>query len=72
MKDAGPKMDAWHAGTRKQNVGAMSDAKLKMNYKVCQAKGYDKEMDILKAEADKRGIVIESFTYEDFTNILNK
>lgn len=72
MKDAGPKMDAWHAGTRKQNVGAMSDAKLKMNYKVCQAKGYDKEMDILKAEADKRGIVIESFTYKDFTNILNE
>ena len=31
MKDAGPKMDAWHEGTRKQNVGAMSDAKLKMN-----------------------------------------
>lgn len=72
MKDAGPKMDAWHEGTRKQNVGAMSDAKLKMNYKVCQAKGYDKEMDILKAEADKRGIVIESFTYKDFTNILNE
>jgi len=72
MKDAGPKMDAWHEGTRKQNVGAMSDAKLKMNYKVCQAKGYDKEMGILKAEADKRGIVIESFTYEDFTNILNE
>ena len=72
MKDAGPKMDAWHEGTRKQNVGAMSDAKLKMNYKVCQAKGYDKEMGILKAEADKRGIVIESFTYKDFTNILNE
>ena len=29
-------------------------------------------MGILKAEADKRGIVIESFTYEDFTNILNE
>jgi len=72
MKDAGPKMDAWHAGTRKQNVGAMSDAKLKMNYKVCQAKGYDKEMGILKDEADKRGIVIESFTYKDFINIINE
>lgn len=50
------KMTAWHEGTRRQNVGAMSDAKLKMNYNVCIDLGFEKEADILKAEAEKRGL----------------
>ena len=31
-----------------------------MNYRVCKELGYDKEMDLIKNEANKRGIVIES------------
>lgn len=54
------KMDAWHNGERKQNVANCSDAKLKMNYEICVQKGYDKEAAQLKAEAAKRGIVLES------------
>lgn len=61
-KAAYDKMKAWHEGTRKQNVANCSDAKLKMNYKVCKELGFDKEMDILKKEADKRGIVLESIS----------
>ena len=52
-KAAYDKMKAWHEGTRKQNVANCSDAKLKMNYKVCKELGYEKEMNILKQEADK-------------------
>ena len=54
------KMKAWHEGTRKQNLSNCSDAKLKMNYKVCKELGYDKEMELIQAEAEKRGIVLES------------
>ncbi len=54
------KMDAWHNGERKQNVSNCSDAKLKMNYEICKEKGYKKEAAQLKAEATKRGIVLES------------
>lgn len=54
------KMDAWHNGERKQNVSNCSDAKLKMNYEICKEKGYEKEAAQLKAEAIKRGIVLES------------
>ena len=52
------KMKAWHEGTRKQNLSNCSDAKLKMNYKVCKELGYEKEMGLLQAEAEKRGIKI--------------
>lgn len=61
------KMKAWHEGTRKQNIGAMSDAKLKHNYNVCKELGFDKEMKILKDEADKRNIVLESVNYNKLT-----
>ena len=54
------KMDAWHNGERKQNVSNCSDAKLKMNYEICKEKGYEKEAAQLKAEAVKRGIVLET------------
>ena len=60
------KMKAWHDGTRKQNVGAMSDAKLKHNYSVCKELGFEKEMEILQIEADKRQININ----ESFKNLI--
>ena len=67
------KMDAWHAGTRKQNVSSCSDAKLKVNYDICVKKGYDKEAELLKKEADSRGLTLESlnldnikFTLQDY------
>ena len=61
-----PKMDAWHNGTRRQNVANCSDAKLKLNYEICRRKGYTKEMRLLKAEADKRGLILEEKSLEDF------
>lgn len=59
------KMDAWHNGTRKQNVEACSDAKLKVNYDICKQKGYDKEAELLKKEADARGLTLESLNLEN-------
>ena len=60
-----PKMDAWHNGTRKQNVTSCSDAKLKLNYEICKDKGYTKEMEILKKEANARGLTLESLNLEE-------
>lgn len=54
------KMTAWHNGERKQNVGACSDAKLKMYYKTCKDLGFEPEMEVLKAEAEKRGLLLEN------------
>lgn len=54
------KMTAWHNGERKQNVGACSDAKLKMYYNTCKSLGFETEMSILKAEAESRGLLLES------------
>lgn len=54
------KMTAWHNGERKQNVGACSDAKLKMYYKTCKDLGFEPEMEVLKAEAKKRGLLLEN------------
>lgn len=59
------KMDAWHAGTRKQNVSSCSDAKLKVNYDICVKKGYDKEAELLKKEAKSRGLTLESLSLND-------
>lgn len=68
-KDAYDKMKAWHNGERKQNLSNCSDAKLKMNYKVCKELGYDKEMELIKKEAENRGIDInESLSLQDFIN----
>lgn len=54
------KMTAWHNGERKQNVGACSDAKLKMYYNTCKNLGFETEMNVLKAEAESRGLLLES------------
>ena len=58
-KAAYQKMQDWHDGKRGQNLKNCSDAKLKMNYKVCKELGFDKEIDLLKKEAEKRNINIE-------------
>ena len=52
--EAEAKMDAWHNGTRKQNVKACSDDKLKMYLEICLNKGYSKEAEILQNEIDER------------------
>lgn len=54
------KMTAWHNGERKQNVGACSDAKLKMYYNTCKSLGFETEMNALKAEAESRGLLLEN------------
>lgn len=59
------KMKAWHEGTRKQNLSNCSDAKLKMNYKVCKELGYEAEMKQIEAEAQKRNIVLESISLKE-------
>ena len=59
-KAAYDKMKAWHEGTRKQNLANCSDAKLKMNYRVCKELGYENEMNQIEAEAKKRNIMLES------------
>ena len=69
-KEAEEKMEAWHNGTRKQNVKACSDAKLKMNYRICKEKGYDKEAETLKAESDSRGLKLESLSLKEFIEII--
>lgn len=48
------KMDAWHNGTRKQNVRACSDEKLKNYLQICINKGYDYEASILQSEIKSR------------------
>ncbi len=53
------KMKAWHEGRRKQNLTSCSDAKLKMNYKVCKELGYDKEIKAIEDEAAKRQLTLE-------------
>jgi hypothetical protein len=51
----------------------MSDAKLKMNYAVCKELGFDKEVDILKAEADKRELTLESkLTMKEYAEIISE
>lgn len=59
------KMKAWHEGTRKQNLANCSDAKLKMNYKVCKELGYEAEMKKIEDEAKKRDIVLENISLND-------
>lgn len=65
-KAAYDKMKAWHEGTRKQNLSNCSDAKLKMNYKVCKELGYEKEMREIEKEAKKRSLVLESISLNDY------
>lgn len=56
IKGGQEKMDAWHNGTRKQNVKSCSDDKLKAYYKICVDSGYEEEAEKLRSEADSRGL----------------
>ena len=60
------KMKAWHEGTRKQNLSNCSDAKLKMNYKVCKELGYEEEMKKIEDEAKKRELTLESLSLNEY------
>ena len=71
-KTAYDKMKAWHEGTRKQNLSNCSDAKLKMNYKVCKELGFDKECGLIKDEAKKRDLTLESMSLSDYINFINE
>lgn len=71
IKGGQEKMDAWHNGTRKQNVKNCSDAKLKGYYKICKASGYDEEAQKLKDEADSRGIKLnEALSLSDYAQFV--
>lgn len=54
------KMKAWHEGTRKQNIKACSDGKLKINWQVCKELGYGAEVKKIEDEAKSRGLTLES------------
>ena len=72
QKAAYDKMKAWHEGTRKQNLGTCSDAKLKMNYKVCKELGYDKECGLIEDEAKKRDLALESISLNELIQFINE
>ena len=63
-------MDAWHNGTRKQNVKNCSDDKLKAYYKICVDSGYDEEAEKLRNEADSRGLKLnESISLSTYAEL---
>lgn len=64
--EAYEKMKAWHEGRRRQNLSNCSDAKLKMNYKVCKELGYETEMEKIEDEAKKRNLQLESLSLKDY------
>lgn len=49
------KMEAWNQGTRRQNVKACSDEKLKKYMYICQVRNYNEEYNTLKSEFINRG-----------------
>jgi addiction module RelB/DinJ family antitoxin len=58
------KMDRWHNGSRKENIKACSEEKLKEYRKICRAKGYAEEAKQINAELRARKSVSESFVLE--------
>lgn len=70
IKGGQEKMDAWHNGTRKQNVKSCSDDKLKAYYKICVDSGYNEEAEKLRSEADSRGLKLnESISLETYAEL---
>lgn len=70
IKGGQEKMDAWHNGTRKQNVKSCSDDKLKAYYKICVDSGYDEEAEKLRREADSRGLKLnESISLSTYAEL---
>ena len=57
--NAQDKMDAWHAGKRKENIKACSVEKLVMFWEICTAKKYDDQLDELELEANRRGFTFK-------------
>ena len=53
--DVKSKMEAWNAGTRKENIKACKDAKLIVYYVHCKNEGYTNCCDMLEQEANRRG-----------------
>lgn len=51
------KMDLWHNGQRRENIAACGDSKLLKYKEICEYKGYDKEIDIINKELQKRGLL---------------
>lgn len=70
IKGGQEKMDAWHNGTRKQNLKTCSDDKLKAYYKICIDSGYDEEAEKLRSEADSRGLKLnESISLSTYAEL---
>jgi hypothetical protein len=52
------KVDAWHAGTRRENYKAAGIPKLNAFLEIAKRKGYTEIIDILETELDKRGVAV--------------
>lgn len=66
------KMDKWHNGERGQNIKAMSDAKLKINYKICKDKNYTEEVAKLEQEAKNRNLNLnECLSIKEYFSLIN-
>ena len=59
LEEQTSKMLAWDRGARKQNVKAMGDDKLKLNYAICIKWHLDNCKQILRQEAMSRNIVLD-------------
>lgn len=59
LEEQTAKMLAWDRGSRKQNVKAMGDDKLKLNYSICIKWHLDNCKQILRQEAMSRNIVLD-------------
>lgn len=56
------KVDAWHAGTRKENYKAAGIPKLKTFLEIAKNKGYTEIVNIIEGELAKRGVTTSSTT----------
>lgn len=59
------KMDLWHDGKRRENIKACGDRKLVKYRHICLQNGYDKEVEIIEKELEKRGIPKELYESMD-------
>lgn len=55
LKDFRQKMDDWHAGKRRENIKACSDAKLIVYYDYCKQQGYTEQCEIIEEIANSKG-----------------
>lgn len=56
------KVDAWHAGTRRENYKAAGVPKLNTFLEIAKRKGYTDIVNIIEAELTRRGVAITSTT----------